>query len=175
MKKIDEIVSALKGFFGSADAKEESTMVVENVTSNLYVEPSPSERIDAYINDSEQQNKPDTVDSELITSQGKDTFHKQEMVELLGQLIEEMDALSQKTDNIESKEIFIFCQERLLEILKIDNVTLIDDDNLYDPVRHVPVPLTYIQSGATIEYTLRPGVEYNGHVIIKAKVKIKEQ
>ena len=88
------------------------------------------------------------------------------------EIINEFDTYILQTENEETKQIIGLCQYRLIEAMVSNGATSIDKDIEFDCLRHVPVPFSIVQDGMPIKEILRMGLEYDGRVILKAKVGI---
>lgn len=88
------------------------------------------------------------------------------------EIINEFDTYILQTENEETKQIIGLCQYRLIEAMASNGATPIDKDNDFDCLRHVPVPFSIQQDGMPIKDILRIGLEYNGSVVLKAKVSL---
>lgn len=88
------------------------------------------------------------------------------------EIINEFDTYILQTENEETKQIIGLCQYRLIEAMVSNGATPIDKDIEFDCLRHVPVPFSIVQDGMPIKEILRMGLEYDGRVILKAKVGI---
>lgn len=88
------------------------------------------------------------------------------------EIINEFDTYILQTENEETKQIIGLCQYRLIEAMASNGATPIDKDNNFDCLRHVPVPFSIQQDGMPIKDILRIGLEYNGSVVLKAKVSL---
>lgn len=86
--------------------------------------------------------------------------------------IEEFDTYLSRIENEDAKELITLFQYRLIESLVASGATPIDKDIEFDCLRHVPVPFSIVKDGTPIKEILRIGLEYNGNVILKAKVSI---
>ncbi len=86
------------------------------------------------------------------------------------EIINEFDTYILQTENEETKQIIGLCQYRLIEAMVSNGATPIDKDVEFDCLRHVPVPFSIVQDGMPIKEILRIGLEYNGSVVLKAKV-----
>ncbi len=86
------------------------------------------------------------------------------------EIINEFDTYILQTENEETKQIIGLCQYRLIEAMVSNGATPIEKDNDFDCLRHVPVPFSIQQDGMPIKDILRIGLEYNGSVVLKAKV-----
>lgn len=88
------------------------------------------------------------------------------------EIINEFDTYILQTENEETKQIIGLCQYRLIESMVSNGATPIDKDIEFNCLRHVPVPFSIVQDGTPIKEILRIGLEYNGSVVLKAKVKL---
>ena len=86
------------------------------------------------------------------------------------EIINEFDTYILRTENEETKQIIGLCQYRLIEAMVSNGATPIDKDIEFDCLRHMPVPFSIVQDGMLIKEILRIGLEYNGRVVLKAKV-----
>lgn len=90
-------------------------------------------------------------------------------------LLEELDSLTYRINDRESREIIQFSMNRLIECLNCGNTELISSDVTFDNRRHVPVPFKLIPNGAAITKVLRPGLIRNDQVLFKAQVEILDE
>lgn len=88
------------------------------------------------------------------------------------EIINEFDTYILQTENEETKQIIGLCQYRLIEAMMSNGATSIDKDIEFDCLRHVPVPFSIVQDGMPIKEILRMGLEYDGRVILKAKIRL---
>ena len=89
-------------------------------------------------------------------------------------LINEFDTYLLQTQNEETKQMIELCQYRLIESMAANGATPIDKDTKYNCLRHVPIPFSIVQDGMPITEVLRIGLEYNGRIVLKAKVRINQ-
>lgn len=88
------------------------------------------------------------------------------------EIINEFDTYILRTENEETKQIIGLCQYRLIEAMVSNGATPIDKDVEFDCLRHVPVPFSIVQDGMPIKEILRIGLEYDGKIVLKAKVEL---
>ena len=88
------------------------------------------------------------------------------------EIINEFDTYILQTENEETKQIIGLCQYRLIEAMVSNGATPIDKVIEFDCLRHVPVPFSIVQDGIPIKEILRMGLEYDGRVVLKAKVEM---
>ena len=88
------------------------------------------------------------------------------------EIINEFDTYILQTENEETKQIIGLCQYRLIEAMVSNGATPIDKDVEFDCLRHVPVPFSIVQDGMPIKEILRIGLEYDGKIVLKAKVEL---
>lgn len=86
--------------------------------------------------------------------------------------IEEFDTYLSRIENEDAKELVSLFQYRLIEAMVKSGSTPIDKEIEFDCLRHVPVPFSIVQDGTPIKEVLRIGLEYNGSVVLKARVKL---
>lgn len=102
----------------------------------------------------------------------KDTDRTQKLFISFSEIINEFDTYILQTKSEETKQIIGLCQYRLIESMVSNGATPIDKDIEFDCLRHVPVPFSIVQDGMPIKEILRMGLEYDGRVILKAKIRL---
>lgn len=110
--------------------------------------------------DVEQNNEDDNKSCKKIESFGTDICN----------LIREFDSYYQRTNDENSKQVIEVMQYRLMEIVCQNGGTPIDDDKVFNSLRHVPIPFAVIQDGKPIKEIIRMGITIGNKVILKAKV-----
>lgn len=86
--------------------------------------------------------------------------------------IEEFDTYLSRIENEDAKELVSLFQHRLIEAMVTNGATPIDKETEFDCLRHVPVPFSIVRDRTPIKEVLRIGLEYNGSVVLKARVRL---
>lgn len=90
----------------------------------------------------------------------------------LVELIEELDALHNRVDDGNSKEIIKYCEERIIETIIAKGGMPIEKEDTFNVERHIPVPFHLVNEGTLISEFVRKGIEDSEGVLLKALVKI---
>lgn len=130
---------------------------------------STQDKEDNVINTNDSSSKPDN-NSENKIPHNEGTERVVQLQKDVISSIEEFDTYLSRIDNEDAKELITLFQHRLIESLVASGATPIDKDIEFDCLRHVPVPFSIVQDGMPIKEILRMGLEYNGRVVLKAKV-----
>ena len=88
------------------------------------------------------------------------------------ELIDELDALHNRIDDDNSKEIINYCEERIIETIIARGGKPIEKEDTYNVERHIPVPFQMVDEGTPISELVRKGIEDSEGVLLKALVKI---
>lgn len=119
------------------------------------------------IKTSDNQHDSDSTSVEPITS---NSLNK--IVANLVDLFDELDTLSQKTNESNVLSILSFVQERIIEILCVNGCSLISDLTGFQPDKHKTKQFAIIQENTPIKNIVRNGLSFNGKTIIKAIVEV---
>lgn len=87
-------------------------------------------------------------------------------------IIEEFDSYINRINNDDARELVSLFQHRLIESLAESGLDKIDNDTLFDSLRHVAVPFRIIPKGSKIIDIHRPGLLRNDVVVLKALVAV---
>lgn len=88
-------------------------------------------------------------------------------------LIEELDQLSNNSNDDNITAIIDFCQNRIIEILLSNGCKGINEIEVFDPTLHVSFPFAVVPCGVKIKSYIRIGVMFDKKVLLKAKVKLE--
>ncbi len=94
------------------------------------------------------------------------------IVSNLVDLFDELEALSQKTDDKNVLTMISFVQERILEILSVNGGTIISELSGFQTEMHRTVPFSIVPENTPIKRILRNGLSINGKAVIKAIVEV---
>lgn len=86
--------------------------------------------------------------------------------------IEEFDTYLSKIDNEDAKALIALFQHRLIESLVESGLDRIDDDKMYNCLRHVLVPYSIVTDGTPIREFKRYGIIQGNQVLLKAQVTV---
>lgn len=102
----------------------------------------------------------------------QDTKYSYDVYKSMASLIEELDIVKQKLSSEETIQIITFCQDKIIEGLSNSGAQLIDNDESYSNARHYPIPYGIHPEGIPIKRIIRPGVEIQKDIILKALVEL---
>lgn len=94
------------------------------------------------------------------------------IVSNLVDLFDELDTLSQKTDDKNVLTMISFVQERILEILSVNGGTIISELSGFQTEMHRTVPFSIVPQNTPIKRIIRNGLSINGKAVIKAVVEV---
>lgn len=118
------------------------------------------------------------IDEDLILPkvelEDDNTSGGNQLVDEIVHLLEDLNRLNAQTEDENVKSTIMYCEDRIVEILLSNGCERIENDLLFDNSRHVPSPFSFLPNGCTIDETVKPGLTYNGKVLIKAIVKCKK-
>lgn len=122
--------------------------------------------------------KDHSIDEDLILPKVKlkdnNTSGGNQWVDEIVHLLEDLNRLNAQTEDENVKSTIMYCEDRIVEILLSNGCERIENDSLFDNSRHVPSPFSFLPNGCTIDETVKPGLSYNGKILIKAIVKCKK-
>lgn len=120
----------------------------------------------------------DETTQEVVVEKAPTLLDNQPYMSLVAQCIniyEELSRIKEQTSD-ENMLNFIRMQEaRIREALMLTGGRVIDEENVFNLLRHEPVPMAVANNGDAIEETLVSGIEIEDRVIIKAKVKLAKK
>lgn len=102
------------------------------------------------------------VESEILSHLQKDVIS----------IIEEFDSYLLRIENDDAKALISLFQHRLIESLLESGLKKIDNDKMYNCLRHTLVPYDVIPNGIPIRDIKRCGLINGNHVVLKAQVTV---
>lgn len=90
----------------------------------------------------------------------------------MSDIVVELDMVKQKIINDETILMITFCQDKIIEGLSSSGAQLIDNDESYSNTRHYPIPYGIYPEGIPIKRIIRPGVEIQKDIVLKALVEL---
>ena len=87
-------------------------------------------------------------------------------------LFNELDALSQQTNDSNVLSMLSFVQERIIEIIRVNGGSIMTDTDGFQSDKHRTKQFAIIPENTPIKNILRNGLSFNGKTIIKAVVEI---
>ncbi len=116
----------------------------------------------------------ESVPSKKSSPKVQTSANNEHLVSAFAMLVEELDNLSQETSDTNILSTVEFIQNRIIEILLKHGCTPIDRDMAFDPTAHVTKPFRLFIDESEIASYIRVGVRFEGKVLIKAVVRVKE-
>lgn len=170
---IQKIIQTIKSFLigGYEENTYEDTMERRIQTEDVIYTPPHDTNID---NDLSQclYHVEDNADNVLDEDCCLDTNSR--LINDLAKLVIELDEISNRITDINLKEFIEFTQGRLIEIALNNGAQEQTDNTTYNVIKHLPVPYKIVDCEAKINSVIRPGLIYNGKVILKSIVTIEE-
>lgn len=124
------------------------------------------------VNFETEQVKLSTAQTESLNILQPSKFNSYIPVEDLANLVTELDMVKTRITSPESREIIVFCQERIIECMRNWPLGVIDSDYSFNPAYHILVPYAIVTEGTPISKYLRVGLKYEDKVLLKALVEI---
>lgn len=90
----------------------------------------------------------------------------------LAEIVSEMDTVKSRLNSNESKDIIEFCQERIIECMKKQPLDTCGQESVFNAEIHSAVPFQIVADGTPIINCLRPGLIYQGKLLLKALVTV---
>lgn len=90
----------------------------------------------------------------------------------VGNLIKEFDSYFERTVSDDAKQLIEIMQYRLIETASTWGISPIDNDTIFDVLRHVPVPFSIVPDGTPIKGIKRTGLTLGDKVLLKAQIVI---
>lgn len=88
-------------------------------------------------------------------------------------ILSELDRMQNQIKNEEVLEFITLQKSRIREALLISGATMIDEEPEFNMLRHQSVNGGFVKNGTPIVETIEAGVEIDGRVMAKGKVRIK--
>lgn len=126
----------------------------------------------------EAENRCDFSDKDLITDVAlTHSTDNAQFVKLLENICLAMEDFDKKSDNLakqSGEKVYKFIRSKLIDRICISGASIIKDEDVFDLLRHYPIETTEVpEEGHNIESTVKPGVEFEGKVYLRAIVKLK--
>lgn len=90
----------------------------------------------------------------------------------IGNLINEFDSYFSRTSSDDAKQVIEMMQYRLIETAVSIGISSIDQETIFDVLRHVPIPFSIVTNGTPIREVKRSGLVFGDKVLLKAQVVI---
>lgn len=99
--------------------------------------------------------------------------HFCDLLENICYAIADFDEKAKIFSNQSGENVYKYIRSRLIDRICISGASLITDEETFDLLRHIPAELQEIpEEGCHISKMVRPGVEYDGKVFLKAIVNL---
>ena len=118
----------------------------------------------------------DTITSQQATVEHTesllDNIPYMQLAEQCCQMHQELERQRNQVTDPTYLDFIALQQSRIREALLLSGANYIDGEKEFNLIRHTPSSTGIITNGIPIEETIEPGIEIDGRVMIKAKVKI---
>lgn len=105
----------------------------------------------------------------------EDNAQFEKLLENICLAMEDFDKKSENLAKQPGDKVFKFIRSKLIDRLMQSGASLIKNEESFDLLRHTPLEIQELpEEGCPISQTVRPGVEYDGKVFLKAIVTLKE-
>lgn len=125
------------------------------------------EAINETIEDTELQNSQFIEQTSLLDNADYMTL-AQQCCDMLG----ELDRMYNQVSNDQLKSFIVQQKSRIREALMLSGATLIDEETEFNMLRHQSVEGGIVKNGTPIREFVEAGVEIDGRVMVKGKVKV---
>lgn len=127
-------------------------------------------KIDDCSSDLNDEKAEDIIKNELVSSSL--LLNEESLLCDLAEIVSEMDSVKLRLNSKESKEIIEFCQDRIIECMKKQQLDSCGHESVFNAEIHTPVPFQIVPNGTAIIKCLRPGLTFNGKLLLKALVTV---
>lgn len=144
-------------------------------------EPTEEEVLDLQLPESllsTTDGEPDSASSEPTQESTPSLLDNQPYMALAHQcrdMLQELDRMAHLVPDASTRSFIEQQQSRIAEALFLSGATPIAEESTFNLLRHEPAEGGVITNGTPIAETLTPGIEIEGQVLVKAKVKLEKE
>ena len=122
--------------------------------------------------------EPTPASEELAEESAPSLLNNQPFMALAHQcrdMIQELDRMAHLVPDASTRSFIEQQQSRIAEALFLSGATPIAEEPTFNLLRHEPAEGGVVTNGTPIAETIIPGIEIEGQVLVKAKVKLEKE